>query len=125
MGQRARLLLVEDDPMVLRAMKRFTERLGFHTVVAGDGATALRALAEESFELVLTDVHMRRPNGVDVAREAVTRDVAVIVMSGDMGASTTRELADLGVAVLDKPLRPERLTELLGSIALRSGQDPS
>src|ERR1700721_720483 len=58
-----RVLLVDDDEVVLEMMSRSLESKGFKVVAVGGVAEALKRIATESFEVLITDLHM--PNAGD------------------------------------------------------------
>ena len=93
-----RVLLVDDDALLRRAVERLLRRAGATVVVAADGESALALYAEHAIDLVLTDQMMPGMLGTELAaRIGELGDTPVVVMSG---YSTT----DLGsVAALGKP----------------------
>ena len=101
---RARVLLVEDEPLVGRFVARTLERVGFEVAVldSADEACA-RLQSAEKFDLVLTDIglpgHM---DGVDLARWIAREraEIAVLISSGLGGAGVPVDLERL---VLPKP----------------------
>lgn len=123
---KTRVLLVEDDPQVRAFMDEALHFLGFHVRVAIDGATALARLAEEDFDVVMTDHRMPEMEGLDLVRALRARDFAgrIYVVSGVLSA---RERADYealrvdGVAV--KPLALSELNRLLrGRVVIPAGR---
>jgi len=67
----ARLLLVEDERAIRLALSGLLRREGFEVDQVEDGASALRRLAEQAFDLVLTDLALGDgPSGMDVLRAA-------------------------------------------------------
>src|ERR1700726_1600645 len=58
-----RVLLVDDDEVVLEMMSRSLESKGFEVVAVGGVTEALKYIATESFEVLITDLHM--PNAGD------------------------------------------------------------
>jgi DNA-binding response OmpR family regulator len=56
-----RVLLVDDDSAVLAMMSQGLERKGFQVVAASSVMEALRRIASESFEVLITDLHMPNP----------------------------------------------------------------
>ncbi len=91
------VLLVEDEPAVMRVTHRFLERLGYHVLAASSAAEALQLAAfhAEGVDLLLTDVIMPELSGGDLARRvsAMHPGVRVLFMSG----YTADELAPYGV----------------------------
>jgi DNA-binding NtrC family response regulator len=58
----ARVLLVEDEPGIQLAIRGLLRREGHETAVAGSGTEAIQLLAEQTFDLVLTDLSL--PDGI-------------------------------------------------------------
>ena len=58
----ARVLLVEDEPGIQLAIRGLLRREGHETAVAGSGTEAMQLLADQTFDLVLTDLSL--PDGV-------------------------------------------------------------
>ncbi len=118
----ARILLVDDDPMIRTTLPLALGVQGHEAVAAGDGGQALRVLRQEAFDLVLTDVLVPDVDGLEVVR-AVRREFprtpVVATMSGGssrLPGSDALELAShLGAhAVLAKPFTEQQLREVIG-----------
>jgi len=62
------ILIVDDDPSVLKSVARLLTAYGYSTVVAANGSQALQRALEQSPDVILMDVHMPAMNGVDAAR---------------------------------------------------------
>jgi two-component system cell cycle sensor histidine kinase/response regulator CckA len=64
------VLVVEDEPMILRVTRTALQRLGYHVYTAGDGVEALEVVASIAgpIDLVITDVVMPRLGGRELAR---------------------------------------------------------
>jgi phosphoserine phosphatase RsbU/P len=84
LNPRARVLVVDDDPGILRAVSRILAQHYDVTTAAG-GAEALRAVETFSPDLAVLDVRMPEINGFDLMRRlhAVVPDIDVILMTGD------------------------------------------
>ncbi len=116
-GRRGRILVVDDEPLVLTAIRRAIESV--HDVEqALGGREALQKLAASPFDLVLCDLMMPDVDGIDV-HDALTRtqpEMAgrLVFLTG--GAFTPRARDFLkrdGVPVLEKPFDPQELRALL------------
>lgn len=64
-----KLLLVEDDPLLGPALHEALSRQGYKTTLAANGAAALAAASDDSFDLVLQDVRLPDADGLDVLCE--------------------------------------------------------
>jgi DNA-binding response OmpR family regulator len=95
-----RILLIEDDRHLRRACQASLRQSGFTVVSAADGLEGLRAIREESPDLILLDVLLPRMSGLDVLRQAKanpeTRDIPVLVLSNSSKSEAVSELMRLG-----------------------------
>jgi two-component system, cell cycle sensor histidine kinase and response regulator CckA len=113
-GGNETLLVVEDEGLVRRSVRRVLERFGYRVVEAVDGASALERLRElgDEVALVLTDLVMPGMNGRELARrvERLRPGLAVLFMSGytDEDVLSHGELA-ADVDLVQKPFTPEAL----------------
>src|SRR5512134_84918 len=64
------ILVVDDEPFILRALTFVLHREGYRTVTATNGEDALRIMKELRPRLVFLDVMMPRKNGFEVCQEA-------------------------------------------------------
>ena len=79
-----RILLIDDNPIVLEVISTQLRNGGHDVVQAIDGATGLREFGASTFDLVITDVMMPKVSGIDVLRHVhqANRNIPVIVLSG-------------------------------------------
>ncbi len=115
-----RVLVVDDEPMVRRAAGALVRRLGYQTVVAEDGRSAIETLerTDGRFACVLLDVTMPGDDGVEVLREMRRRGwrVPVLLSSGSV-LEPIDGLADLGpAAFIAKPYTLAALETALGDL---------
>jgi DNA-binding NarL/FixJ family response regulator len=97
-----RILLIDDHRLMrdgLRALLA-SHREFRVTGEAGDGASALRAVRSQPFDLVLLDVHLPDMSGIEVARRilAVFPEIKVVVLSSDHGHACVHEALLAGVS---------------------------
>ena len=89
-----RVLIVEDDDVFLRPLRRALELGGFDVLTAGSGEEALDLLKTEDVDLTLTDQRLPGMDGVAVVRRlrAEHPEIAVVVMTafGTIGAAVER-----------------------------------
>jgi signal transduction histidine kinase/ActR/RegA family two-component response regulator len=123
---RERVLIVDDDPIILQLCSTTLERAGYqvHTALSGPEAlTSYTAAAPDSFRLVISDILMPHMSGVDLARRLRNHDVNVnvLLMSGQVSADLAQEdLPGAGLEFLAKPFRPDGLLSAVRS-ALERG----
>jgi EAL domain-containing protein (putative c-di-GMP-specific phosphodiesterase class I) len=105
--QRTDVLLVDDDPLVLRAVERMLLGAGFTVERATDGQTAARLVMAGGFGVVVSDIHMPGFTGtemLDVLR-SYGCDIPVILMTGSPTIETAKDAVELGaVQYMTKPL---------------------
>ncbi len=110
------VLLVEDNFVNQVVATRLIEKLGHRVTVAGDGARALELISTGDFELVLMDCHMPVMDGFEATRALRQRGCSLPIFALT-AAVTTEDRAqcfEVGMTgVLSKPLRLERLAEVL------------
>jgi len=80
-----RILIVDDDPMVLMYSRAILERNGFNVVTAEEGETAVRMAIECAPDLVLLDLVMPGPDGLSICKRLKahyeTANIPVIILS--------------------------------------------
>lgn len=108
-----RVLIVEDDPMVMRLNVEYLNRLDNISLVAqcSDAPSALDVLEHEEVDVVLLDVYLRNRSGLDILRhlQRTGRDVDVVLITAANEVDTVRAARRLGVRdYLVKPFEFER-----------------
>ena len=102
-----RVLVADDEEGIRTFLAESLERAGHEVVQVADGAAALRAVREEPFDVVLTDLRMPGTDGMVVMRTVRTEqpDVEVIVLTAFGDVSTAVEAMKLGAFdYLEKPV---------------------
>ncbi|MBM4783547.1 MAG: response regulator, partial [Archangiaceae bacterium] len=120
-----RVLVVEDNPVNQLVVKRLLESLGHLVTLAGDGRTALEVSEGQTFDLVLMDCHMPVMDGFDAAKALRERGVKTPIYALTAAVSTEDRERCLAAGMNDllaKPLRLERLKEVLASVAPSSSR---
>jgi DNA-binding response OmpR family regulator len=101
----ARVLLIDDDPVVRDSVRALLEYLGYECGIAADGPSGLECFARATWDLVITDLMLPGMTGwhvVDaIRRREPTRPV--IVISGTDHPSVRIAARQCGVSVLVKP----------------------
>jgi len=120
----ASILIIDDEPEVLRVLKKVLEGAGHSVTEAADGKTALRWFAGRPTDLVVTDIYMPEMDGLEFLmrlREAFP-ETPVVAISG--GGHLSKESV-LGAATLlgaDQILaKPFTAEEVLAAVARALG----
>lgn len=91
-----RILVVDDDPAVRRALDHALRRDGYQVSLAGSGAEALSEHAENPPDALVLDVKMPEPNGLEICRRLREAGDGTPIL-----LLTARDLIDDRVAGLD------------------------
>ena len=107
------VLVVDDDPRILRMVCTFLKADGYDVVTAEDGSTALDAIAKGPPALVLLDLNLPDINGDEVFSRARATGYhgPIVLISADMRAQQIA--GSLGAAFLEKPFDPSDLFALV------------
>ena len=115
----ARILVADDERRVREAIRVVLQAEGFEIVMIDDGRTAIHALANDDFDLVILDIFMRGIDGLETIRTLRKQrpDIPILATSGlvfpeaSIGAPDFLSMAaKLGAAgSLRKPFRPNDL----------------
>ena len=111
-GPMERILVVEDDRAVQKALKRLFEAEGFTVEISGDGKSALEAYRAAAPAAVVLDLRLPAMSGRDVCRELKRQAPAlpVIVLSAASDVSDKVLLLELGADdYVTKPFSPREL----------------
>lgn len=107
-------ILVADDESVMRNMLlRILETEGYKVVTVSSAAEALEQLKAERFDILLSDVAMPGPTGLELLRHAKQEfpDMAVIMMTGYGEAYTVKEALLNGAdEYLTKPFKSQEIS---------------
>ncbi len=83
------VLVVDDSPTVRKIVQLTLQRERIHVVTAGDGLSALAAVADEQPDLILLDVMLPRMDGYNICqvvrKNMAYRDLPIIMLSGKDG----------------------------------------
>jgi two-component system, OmpR family, KDP operon response regulator KdpE len=124
-GGGARILVVDDEPEIVRALRTNLTRHGFHVDSAHGGLEALDSYARRRPDLVVLDLGLPDLNGVEVIRELRGRgNTPVVVLSARGGERDKIAALDLGAD--DYVTKPFSMGELMARIrvALRHSARP-
>jgi len=104
-----KVLVVDDEPLVLDVIAQMLEELGCEVVMTTDPRLALDLLAgDERLEILITDINMPEMSGYELAEKAqrARKNLGVIVLSG-------RETEPHGFPMIRKPFLQEDLARTM------------
>ncbi len=111
-GVKASVLVVDDDPDVLRGVVRLLRSQGYSVTSASNGADAARSLLGRSFDVIVSDIKMPGMDGIQLLREVREHDlhVPVVLVTGEPAVSTAVQALEYGAFhYLTKPVDTEAL----------------
>lgn len=111
-----RLLLVEDDTMIGRAMRQGLSDAGFTTDWVMDGHGAGRALANGVYDLAVLDLGLPGQDGMAVLRELRKRGNSIPVLIATARDAVADRIAGLNAGADDYVLKPFDLDELIARV---------
>jgi EAL domain-containing protein (putative c-di-GMP-specific phosphodiesterase class I) len=109
---RGRVLVAEDEQALARSLTRLLVGAGYEVVTACDGHSAVEALKNQEFNVVLSDIQMPGMTGLDLLRTVREHDldVPVVLMTADPRIETAAQAVELGaLQYLVKPVPVDTL----------------
>jgi DNA-binding NtrC family response regulator len=121
MKRQKKVMVVDDESIVCERLKPALEKDGFHVETFTDGQSAIDRLAVERFDVLVTDLKMRKPDGIDILNfvRQHAPGTKVIVITGFPTVETARESL-MGGAV-DFVIKPFRISQLRDLVVKLSG----
>ncbi len=103
------ILVIDDDDIMLKAIKNILNKDGFNVVTATDGKQAFELLDHTVYDIVITDLMLPHANGLEVVGKVrhneANRNVGIIVVSSVGNEETITEAFRLGADdYLKKPI---------------------
>jgi len=111
-----RILIIEDDPSILRGLQLNLGMEGYVVRSAADGATGLAMARSENPDLVVVDVMLPKLGGLEVVREIRAQDPDLPVLILSAKGQETDKVAGLQLGADDYMVKPFGLKELLARI---------
>ena len=118
----ATILVVDDEPQIVRIVRDYLQHGGFAVLVASDGPTALRTARTGRPDLVVLDLGLPGLNGLDVAR-ALRRDGEVPIIMLTARSEESDKLVGLELGADDymtKPFSPKELVARIRTVLRRA-----
>lgn len=118
-----KILVVEDDPDIVEALKMILERRGYQVLTAREGVEGLACLKAEKPDLIILDLLMPKMDGFAVLKElrerrwSQFRDIPILILTSVREEASRRRYeletkVELGAdAYVEKPICPDLLLE--------------
>ena len=115
----ARVLVIDDDPLVRATLRALLEGEGYEVMIAIDGETGLEEFRRQDADLVITDIVMPEVEGIETIRQMreIAPKLPILAISGGgrgVPLDYLRMAQRLGATeVLAKPFEAEELVEVV------------
>lgn len=116
------ILIVDDEPQIVKVVRGYLEQAGFRVVTAGDGPGALAQFRHEKPDLVVLDLNLPGLDGLDVARRIRAQAQTPLVMLTARADESDR-LVGLELGADDyvvKPFSPKEVVARVRAVLRRS-----
>jgi two-component system alkaline phosphatase synthesis response regulator PhoP len=116
------ILVVDDEPQLVKVLRGYLEQSGFRVVAAGDGPGALAQYKHEKPDLVLLDLNLPGMDGIDVARRLRAASQVPIIMVTARVEETDRLIGlELGADdYVTKPFSPREVVARVRAVLRRT-----
>ena len=109
------ILVVDDEPQLVKVLRGYLEQAGFRVVTAQDGQMALTQYKHEKPDLILLDLNLPGMDGIDVARRLrATSNVPIIMVTARV--EETDRLIGLELGADDYVTKPFSLREVVARV---------
>ena len=108
-----RILLIDDEPDIVRVLSMSLKADGYDVIPAHSGVEGIEIFEKEKPEIVLTDIKMPGMDGIEVLKQvkSIEPESEVIIITGHGDIDNTIEALQFGVSdFINKPVRDEALT---------------
>lgn len=112
----ARILIVDDEDVVLKSCLRILQKLDYEVDTAYSGQTALDNLKKKRYDIVITDLMMPGMDGMQLLAEIKKQypDIIVIIFTGFATVETARQALKAGAFdYIPKPFTPDELRTVI------------
>ncbi len=119
----AKILLVDDEPMVTDVMERYLRREGFEVLLAADGEAAVATAQESAPDLILLDLMLPKIDGLTAFRQIRSHSSVPVIILTAKGEETDR-IVGLETGADDyiaKPFSPREVVARIKAVLRRAG----
>lgn len=108
-----KILIAEDEAMMLKTMEFKLKKEGFEVIACSNGEEAMEKIVSENPDIIVTDINMPFVSGIDIVKKVKVElklNIPIIVLSAVGLEKTVLEAFDLGVDdFITKPFSPNEL----------------
>jgi DNA-binding response OmpR family regulator len=122
-----KILVVDDEPQIVRVVQGYLERAGFQVIRAANGEEALSLFRRERPDFVILDLNLPGMDGLDVAR-AIRRESNVPILMLTARVEEVDRITGLELGADDyvtKPFSPREIVARVRAIFRRAAETPT
>ena len=115
MAEKPRILIVDDEIIVIRSAERVLKREGYDVEGAIGGREAIMKIEQNSYDLVFTDLKMPEVDGITLIRwiKKTKPSIGIVIITGYPSQDTIKEALELGIIdYVPKPFTPSVLLDV-------------
>ena len=113
------VMVLDDEAIVGERLKPVLEKAGFEVETFTESPKAMKRLEEKEFHILVTDLKMEGPSGLDVIRHLKEHqpDIQAILITGYPTIERYRETEYMNAAFVTKPFRLDQIVKLVQGAA--------
>ena len=115
-----KILVIDDDPTLIKVVQPFLEAHGFAVTVAVDGEQGIEHIKAEKPDLIVLDVHMPKMNGYtfifEMKKLTGAKTIPIIVLTAKEGMAEIFKVEGVK-EYITKPFQPEQLLSNINKYA--------
>lgn len=116
MNKITRIMVVDDEPLVCKSLKRLLGKAGYDVEAFTDSRIAVEELNNKHFDIIITDLMMDNIDGLQllaIVREKYP-DIKVVIITGYIEKLTAEEASEKGAfAFVSKPFRIDDIKQII------------
>jgi DNA-binding NtrC family response regulator len=119
MKSKKKILILDDEAIVCERLKPALEKVGFYVETYTESQEVIDRCAEGNFDVLVTDLKMRKPDGLDVMNfvKQHSPSTKVVIITGFATVETAKEAMQGGaVDFIAKPFKIKQLCDLIVGI---------
>ena len=123
MDKTIEVLVLDDEPIVCERLKDYLEKKGISVEIFTESQKAVERLKEKTFDVLITDVKMQAPTGIDVLTIVIKESykTEVIVITGYSSIETLRQAEFIGAfKFIAKPFQMSDIYQLVKKAAKKA-----
>jgi DNA-binding NtrC family response regulator len=125
-GREVRVLVVDDEPAICRALARAIEAAGYEAITAQSGEAAMAVVRSEHIDVLLVDLRIPDARG-DVLFESAAAEQphlrsATLFMTGDITDRARQHIAACGCSYLQKPFDIDVMVDAIAALVPVRGE---